>query len=167
MPWLLLLSADVTSHPPWVRHWVPGSGCSAPLVERISTHCQYLCVLCVLCVVVLFPVVEGLCKRYAMAWHVCQTMTGGNLEPMLSGSGSSELKSSGHWSSRWGARESNCSVDMGLISSAIWKWNLAFCHEAASRCCMRREAIHQSHAWSCLWNTGRDVPWARAPDFGK
>jgi hypothetical protein len=61
--------------------------------------------------------------------------TCGNLEPMLSDSGPSELKSPGHWSSRWGARESNRSVDMGLIGSAIRKWNLAFCHEAASRCC--------------------------------
>ncbi len=67
-------------------------------------------------------------------------------------------------SSCWGARESNRSVDMGLISSAIRKWNLAFCHEAASCCRMRpREAIHQSHAWSCLWDTGSDVPSARAP----
>jgi hypothetical protein len=33
------------------------------------------CVLCVLCVVVLFPVVEGPCKRYAMARHVCQATT--------------------------------------------------------------------------------------------
>jgi hypothetical protein len=34
-----------------------------------------LCVLCVLCVVVLFPVVEGPCKRYVMALHVCQATT--------------------------------------------------------------------------------------------
>ncbi len=34
-----------------------------------------LCVLCVLCVVVLFPVVEGPCKRYVMARHVCQATT--------------------------------------------------------------------------------------------
>jgi hypothetical protein len=31
--------------------------------------------LCVLCVVVQFPVVEGPCKRYAMARHVCQPTT--------------------------------------------------------------------------------------------
>ncbi len=43
------------------------------------------------------------------------------------------LRSLGHWSSSWGARESNRSVDMGLIGSAIRKWNLAFCHEVASR----------------------------------
>ncbi len=30
-----------------------------------------------------------------------------------------------------------------------------------------REAIHQSRAWSFLWDTGRDVPSARAPDCGK
>jgi hypothetical protein len=35
----------------------------------------YVCVLCVLCVVALFPVVEGPCKRYAMALHVCQATT--------------------------------------------------------------------------------------------
>jgi hypothetical protein len=34
-----------------------------------------LCVLWVLCVVVLFSIVEGPCKRYAMALHVCQATT--------------------------------------------------------------------------------------------
>jgi hypothetical protein len=34
-----------------------------------------VCALCVLCVVVLFPVVEGPCKRYVKARHVCQATT--------------------------------------------------------------------------------------------
>jgi hypothetical protein len=38
------------------------------------------------------------------------------------------------WSSSWGSMESNRLVDMGLISTAIRRWHLAFCHEAASRC---------------------------------
>jgi hypothetical protein len=50
---------------------------------------------------------------------------------MLSGSGHSELKSLGHWSSSWGARENNGSVDMGLITYAIQKWNLVFFHAVA------------------------------------
>jgi hypothetical protein len=61
----------------------------------------------------------------------------------------------------------DCSVEIGLICSAIRKRNLTFCHEAASRCCMwLREAIHQCHAWSCLQDVGRDVPSVRAPDCG-
>jgi hypothetical protein len=60
--------------------------------------------------------------------------------------------------------ESDRSVEMGLIGSAV----LTFCHEAASRCRMRpREAIHQCHAWSRLRDVGSDVPSARAPDCGK
>ncbi len=50
-----------------------------------------------------------------------------------------------------------------FIGSAIQKWNLVFCPEAALHCCMLPlEVIHQSHAWSCLWDTGHDVPSVRA-----
>jgi hypothetical protein len=43
---------------------------------RHSLFPGHLCVLCVLCVVVLFSVVEGPCKRYAMARHVHRTACG-------------------------------------------------------------------------------------------
>jgi hypothetical protein len=72
-------------------------------------------------------------RKHTLGWQP------GASETMLSGSGPSEVKYPGHWSSCWGARKSNCSVDMGLIGSAIRKWNLTFCHEAASRCRMPPE----------------------------
>jgi hypothetical protein len=52
-----------------------GEHFAAKLVGIVCCYAIYACVLCVLCVVVLFSVVEGPCKRYAMTRHVCQVTT--------------------------------------------------------------------------------------------
>jgi len=52
------------------------AGQKVQFVHTLKTQdCDKLRVLCVLCVVVLFSVVEGPCKRYAMTQHVYQVMT--------------------------------------------------------------------------------------------
>ena len=60
----VLRQHEAQSHVPWLI-WAPAG--------QFRNHRRTnLCVLCILCVVVLFPVGEGPCKRYAMARYVCQ-----------------------------------------------------------------------------------------------
>ncbi len=84
------------------------------LQRQRSPGSKWPSVLCVvLCVVVLFSVVEGPCKRYAMARHVCQATTaswGSSLRQSVSPKGDCINKMRGSkdgWQCRWNLHNQN------------------------------------------------------------